>query len=295
MASGCTPAPSSTCNFNAAADLLVTYTDGHRPVITVLIGGQPARMMVDSGAFASFITPHAFDRLNLIASHRIDGTVSGVTGNMQANAFTVQDLMLGPTTVHNDVLIVSNFGAMGKHADSTVDGLIGEDVLEPFDVAYDLPDNRITLFGKPDCLVTEAPWPGDFAVLPFTFAQNRAPLLPLTIDEKSLPAILDSGADSSVIQQAALTQNGISAESISSRVGYGVGINGRVAAVKREEFGSVELGAEDFSDVWLTVADSDPTASVNSLIGEDFLLHHRIFIANSNRTAFIGLTVTSAN
>jgi len=71
----------------------------------------------------------------------------------------------------------------------------------------------------------------------------------------------------------------------------GIGINGRPAHVIEEQFSSVSIGAETYSDPWIMVGDSHASLEIPSLVGEDFLSRHRVFIANSSQTAFIGLTV----
>jgi len=285
-------APISACALIPVADLPVTYTRGHQPVVTVTIGGQPVHMMVDSGAGDSFLTPRAYDRLNLVGTRDFDITSSGVSGNMQDDKVILQDIMLGQTKLHDDVLILSNFGGAEDYGRQGVDGLIGEDVLQPFDIGWDLPDNKITLFAKPDCAQTQAPWPGDYAEESFSFDETLAPALPYEIDGQTIAAVLDSGAYAPLIQQSALSQAGITPQAIAPDKNlHGVGINGRALAVKEEQFSSVTIGAETFSNPWLQVGNSPSDRKILSLLGEDFLSHHRVFIANSNQTAFIGLTV----
>jgi predicted aspartyl protease len=285
-------APVATCGLIPVADLPVTYTSGHRPVVTVTIAGKPVHMLVDSGTADSFLTPRAYDRLNLVGTRDFDIASSGVSGDMQDHKVIMENIMLGQTKLDNDVLILSNFGDVGNADHPGVDGLIGEDVLEPFDVGWDLPDNRITLFAKPTCPPTQTPWPGDYAEVPFTFDETRAPMLPYAVDGQTIPAILDSGAATTLLQQPDLAQAGVKPQAMASDRGLaGIGINGRPAHVIEEQFSSVSIGAETYSDPWIMVGDSHASLEIPSLVGEDFLSRHRVFIANSSQTAFIGLTV----
>jgi len=292
--SGCSPQQSATCTLTDAADLPVTYTQDHLPVVTVTIAGQSVKMLADSGAAFSFITPAAYARLDLVGTYDVQGRISGVSGDMNAGPFIEQSVTLGHVKLRDDVIMVSDFLGSGHDAKQGIDGLIGEDVLEEFNVGWDLPDNKISLYLKPSCTPSQTPWTGDYDVEPFTLTPEYTPSLPYTIDGQTIQAVLDSGAEATAIQLSDLRQAGITPEAQFSDPHFGGrGINGKVISAKWEKFSSVAIGAEEYSNAWLTVVDSTSKASekIPSLIGEEFLAHHRVFIANSSSTAFIGLTV----
>jgi len=284
-------APAPICDFNAAAVLPVTYMSGHRPVVTITIAGQPVRMLVDSGSGSAILTPSAYDRLNLLATGGFELTASGISGDMTVHKTISEDLTIGQTKVDNDPLAIANFGANGPPGHPEVDGLIGEDVLKRFNVAWDLPSNQITLYVKPNCTQAQTPWAGEYAEEPFSESDEQAPLLPYQIDGQNISAMLDSGAAATLLQQTDLDQAGIAPQAVSSKTPRLSGINGRWIAGRYEEFSNAVIGAESISDVWLMVAHTHATNKVPSIIGEDFLANHRVFIDNANHIAYIGLTV----
>jgi len=289
---GCAAQTSPTCQLTDLADLPVSFTPDHIPVVTVQIAGQDVRMMVDSGAFDTIITPRAYARLNLTGTYDVQGRVEGATGEMNIGPFIRQTLTLGHVNFRDDIIMVSDFLTSARDAHFGVEGVIGEDVLQQFNVGWDLPDHKITLYAESACAPTETPWTGDYDIESFNVNSVRSPYMPFAVDGQTIPAILDSGAAETGIKLADLQKAGVSAEAqfTSAHVGI-MGINGKTEAVKREEFSSVTIGAEDFSNIWLTVLNPADSNDIDSAIGEDFLAHHRVFIVNSSRTVFIGLTV----
>jgi len=283
----------STCDFTVAAVMPVTYLPGHIPVVTITIAGHPLRMMVDSGDGDSILTPAAYDRLNLVGTRNFDITASGVSGDMSENKAILEDIMVGQTKLHDDAMIISNFGGNGTPGHPLVDGIIGEDVLSPFNVAWDLPSNQITLFAPSDCAQHQAPWPGDYDVESFTLSDVGAPLLPYQINGQNIQVILDSGAYSTLLQQADLDKAGITPQSVSTSETPNIeGINGKSIPGKFDQFSNVTIGAESFSNVWLQVANTHAAIQIPSVIGEDYLATHRVFIDYANNTAYLGLTMS---
>jgi hypothetical protein len=112
------------------------------------------------------------------------------------------------------------------------------------------------------------------------------------IDGRTLAMILDTGASVSLVKSSSLESNHITAE-----VTPHDGLLGLVAAgnrhvdVKAERFRSIDIGAESFANSWLFVTTSAAPEAADGLLGDDYLLHHRVFIETDSQTAFFGLTV----
>jgi hypothetical protein len=250
-------------------------------------------MIVDSGDGDSILTPAAYDRLNLIGTRDFDITASGVSGDMSEHKAILEDIMVGQTKVHDDAMIISNFAGNGTRGHPLVDGVLGEDVLEPFNVGWDLPSNQITLFAPSNCAQNQAPWPGDYDLENFTLSDEGAPLLPYQIDGQNMKVMLDTGSYATLLQQADLDKAGITPQSVSTSETPNIeGINGKSIHGKLEQFSNVTIGAESFSNIWLHVANTHAAIQINSVIGEDYLATHRVFIDNANNTAYLGLTMS---
>jgi predicted aspartyl protease len=297
LAAGSAAQAQTTCPFAVAADFPVTYVGYHTPVITVQIRGQNVRMEVDTGSAMSFLTTAAYDRLNLSGTYPTKGAyATGVAGTMQLDVVVMQDVKFGAVTMRDTLLGVTDQASVSRHGVPLVDGVIGNDIMRYFDIGLDLPDNHITFYQPQGCAATQTPWTGQFAPLPITrHKETLANTVDYGVDNATLAATIDTGAQSSLIAQAALSRAGIKPEAMPPAhfVVEGIG-SSRLPAVP-EQFSSLTIGAESFSDMWVMVANSPMSQFTDALIGEDYLSTHRVFIANSSDTAFFGLTVQSTN
>jgi predicted aspartyl protease len=277
------------CPFVVAADLPVTYVHHHSPVVTIMIKGMPVTMEVDTGSDESYLTTRAYDRLNLNDTYQgLNGMYGkGVAGPMQINSVTMQDVTLGHVTLRDELLFISDSVGAASHGVPLADGLMGEDIMKSFDIGLDLPDNRIIFYDPPDCAATEPPWAGSYAAVPLT-AHPKVGMSTVDygVDDAVLAAMIDTGAETSLIARTALQRTGIRPAAVQARA-FGIeGVGANKMAARAEEFASITIGAESFADMWVVVADSPISEITDALIGEDYLASHKVFIANSSKTAF---------
>ncbi len=287
---GCAAAPAS-CQFQDAGDLPVTYLRSGTPVVTIMLDGHPERMIVDTGSNISLITSQTYAALEGPNPVNVHVVGSGAGGTFGMDMIVSENMSVGAAQVREKDFYVNDFGVPSHNGKPLADGLIGNDLLRSFDIGFDLPDNRISLFIPQSC-TSGAPWPGDYAVTPFSLAQNHSPAIPYVINNQSLSAVIDSGAYSTFIMQKALTRAGISPQAIySGPLPTTRGMENQIVQQKLEQFNSVTIGAETFSNTWLHVALNSPAAEwADAFLGEDYLAHHLLFIAYSTNTAYLGLT-----
>ena len=122
----------------APVGVVVPYTGG--PVIVdATLNGVALRLLLDTGADRTLISPEAMSRAGFDASRGTPVQIRGVTGEAQAVLVSVPRLDLAGTQVGPVAVIV--------HALSTggADGLLGRDVLNAFTVTVDSASRRATL------------------------------------------------------------------------------------------------------------------------------------------------------
>ena len=122
----------------APVGVVVPYTGG--PVIVdATLNGVALRLLLDTGADRTLISPEAMSRAGFDASRGTPVQIRGVTGDAQAVLVSVPRLDLAGTQVGPVAVIV--------HALSTggADGLLGRDVLNAFTVTVDSASRRATL------------------------------------------------------------------------------------------------------------------------------------------------------
>ena len=122
----------------APVGVVVPYTGG--PVIVdATLNGVALRLLLDTGADRTLISPEAMSRAGFDASRGTPVQIRGVTGDAPAVLVSVPRLDLAGTQVGPVAVIV--------HALSTggADGLLGRDVLNAFTVTVDSASRRATL------------------------------------------------------------------------------------------------------------------------------------------------------
>ncbi len=287
----------TTCPLVLAGALPVTYIDGRMPVITVRIGGKELSMMVDSGSGLSAITVASWQALGGPPFRDLRGSYGiGVGGVVQLNTGLLEDVDTGHAIAKDQAFMVSDLSVMTLRGKKLADGVLGYDFLDNFDIAFDLPDNRISLYFIQHCDSPVAPWAGDFDAE--TLNINRTSLnetIPYEIDDQRLQGMIDSGAYSTLVSQAALDHAGLKPVASLNLAKTGFGVGNLPFSYQIEQFASAAIGAEQFGDVWLRVGGRSLADLADVIVGEDYLWTHRVFISNSTQTALLGLYVPPHN
>lgn len=278
------PFPSSAECKRAALDLPVTIS-GTRALIGAKINGQDVRFVVDSGAFYSMISSATAQEFNLRVTMGPFGlTVRGIGGTTVPQLAIVKDFALADVDIHNVEFLVG-----GSEAGSGGVGLIGQNFLLKWNVEYDLAKGVIRLFRDTDCRKQFLAYWAAKDHLPYTVTsiEKVTPIRPhaivhVYINGQKIRAVFDSGAFKSVLSARAAARAGIKTDSpgvIDGGMTGGIGRNlvrsyiAPFASFKFEDGEEIKNARLRIADIDLDVADM--------LIGADFFLSHRIFVANS--------------
>src|ERR1019366_9344833 len=120
---------------------------GSRAVATVGINGTPVPLMVDSGAFFSFLTDAAVAQLKLQLSRNPGPRVEGITGRVDTHTTTVDKLQLLKGEIPRVEFIVG-----GNEFGAGTMGVMGRNLLSFTDTEYDLAHGVIRfLLPNDDC------------------------------------------------------------------------------------------------------------------------------------------------
>jgi len=278
------------CSITRTPDIPVTMR-GLRPTVRAQINGQDALLIVDSGAFFSFLTPAAVAQYQLRYEGFSGLTVEGVGGPESARVARVRKFtFIGNTW--NDVEFVvagSNFGAEAA-------GILGQNVLHLADVEYDLANGVMRLAKtKGDCKRTAlAYWAEAARKQPSVMDIERADVRhPHTMSVAYLNGVrirvmFDTGAAQSLLTLGVAKQAGITPTSpgvTASGSSWG-GFGHRLIKTWIARFSSFKIGDEEIQHAQLRFGDAE-LGGADMLIGADFFLSHRIYVASSqNRLYF---------
>lgn len=260
----------------------------HRPVATLTLNGTEVPMLVDSGAFFSFLTESTATQLKLpLRRLPEDVQIWGHTGRVQARLTRVEKVGLLGAQLKN-----IEFAVGGNELGSGIMGILGRNILSLADSEYDLAHGVVRLaFPKGECSDTNlAYWAGKAPVVevPLDTGWNRddKPIrLEVRINGKKNLALLDTGAPTTGLTLDAARRAGIDESSLTplGRVGgFGEGLvktwTGHVA--------TFEVGGEKISDSRLRIEDNDQ-ADQAVLMGLDYFLSHRIYVSRLQRKVYI--------
>lgn len=288
------------CKLTQIVELPVTMV-GTRPMITLYINGKPTKFLVDSGSDFGALDTGAAQALGLKAT-LIDEYVRGVGGEVQMQLTTIKSFGLSKDLSLGEVSMLVFPGA----GDSGAVGLVGENLLGLMDIEYDLPHGAIRFFRQSGGGGTNLGYWSDNALeLPLTHTGS----LPISRDRdpgkydpndtdrhvraiaevngQKIVVTFDTGASRSILNQSVAARAGVSPSSPgAAMIGMGGGIGPKLKPEWVAPFDSFSLGGETINHTRLRFGDLNQV-STDMLLGADFFLSHRIFIANSLHKAFI--------
>ena len=133
-----TPGPLPAPTLPVAAGIIIPYTGGPL-VVSASLNGTPLRLIVDTGADRTLISPDAMARAGFDVTQGTAVQIRGVTGDAVATLVSVPRLDLAGTRVGPVAVVVHAL------AGQSVDGLLGRDVLDAFTVTVDAASERAIL------------------------------------------------------------------------------------------------------------------------------------------------------
>jgi len=283
------PAAHAACQITRYAELPVTM-QGLRPVVTGSLNGVEGEFLTDTGAFFSMISQATAERLKLRPQPlpgRIE--VRGASGTAPVGLVTIKELSLnGFGSGHKvDFLVGGNAVMQGLL------GIIGQNVIGQADTEFDLAGGAIRLFHTKDCKETNlAYWHGKdpVAIVPIRELTPAQPQLvgDVMLNGVKIAVLLDSGAERSMLDFKAARRAGIKLDGPEVQAG-GVleGINGKSFETWLTHFDSLDIDGELIRNARLRIADVEVPAGADMVLGADFFLSHRIYVATSLRRVFI--------
>jgi tetratricopeptide (TPR) repeat protein/predicted aspartyl protease len=275
------------CMFGKIVEFPITMVD-LRPQMTAKINGTDVRLMVDSGAFFSIISPASAAELNLSTRSPFGFYVRGVNGNASASITKVKEFTIPGVTLHDIEFIVA-----GSQIDRGSVGVLGQNVLHYADVEYDLAQGVIRLMRQEGCgnKVSLAYWVGKSGV-PYSDisiesrGRTASAIGHASINGTDIRVLFDSGAYVSTLTLKAAARAGIRPDSPGVVAGGMTGGFGRnMTPSYIAPFASFKMGDEEIRHTRLRIADLD-LGDADMLIGPDFFLSHRIYVANSQQKLY---------
>jgi hypothetical protein len=136
-----TPGPQQAPPTPAATGVEIPYTGGPL-VVDASLNGVPLRLVLDTGADRTLISPAAMARAGLDVTGGTPVQIRGVTGEAVAPLVLVSRLDVGGTRVGPVAVVVHVLPGQ------SADGLLGRDVLDAFTLTVDAATQRAILLPR---------------------------------------------------------------------------------------------------------------------------------------------------
>ena len=290
-----TAAMAGGCQLQHLGDLPVDM-QGARPLVWMKINGAKARFMLDTGSYYSSISSDAAAQYQLrVTSIPGQGVhaVRGVGGDARARVTTVKSFgILGASIPNLQFLVIDqNFGGAG---------LLGQNVLRFSDVEYDLANGTLRFFKPINCehqalayWAVSTPYSSvDLQAMDALEPHLRATAM---VNGHSITVMFDTGFPRSTLSVDAAARAGISLNGPGvTFLGLTGGIGPASSKLWSATLDTFQLGGEKVQHARLLIADLDPQHRVGEVgdempdmvLGEDFFLSHRIYVAYSQRKLY---------
>lgn len=291
-----TAVAAANCQLQQLGSLPVDM-QGLRPLVWTKINGVTARFALDSGSFYSTIwrDSAAEYQLPVTSMPGDDYYITGTGGNQKASVATVKSFEFMGLPIRNIQFLVIDQTFAYDYV-----GLIGQNVLRLSDVEYDLANGIVRFFKPVGC--ESRPLAYWAVSTPYT-AVDLGPIDAIQdhlvatamINGKRMTVYFDTGAPRSYLSLPAAERAGITPDSAGvTFLGLTGGLGPGSNKVWSAPVDSFQLGGEKVQHTHLLISDLDPAHQVGQvgdempdmLLGEDFFLSHRIYVAYGQRKLY---------
>lgn len=252
---------------------------------TIGINGHDVRMLLDTGSFENVLTAGTAARLGLRPDLDHSGAIVGIGGEEATASVLANDVQLG--RMRGKQLRFATVRSMPILQGLRPDGILGMNFLADFDMDIDLPGRDISLFrATKACNRAAVTLSGDLYTTPLiNSGREFSPAIDVTIGGATLRAVIDSGAQRSVIFSDAAESAGIArqagprAPTHVSR-GFGSSLSYSFSYVLPE----MQVGTAEISNLKFEVLDHSIGDGTKLLLGADFLQKVHVWISRSSNT-----------
>jgi tetratricopeptide (TPR) repeat protein len=280
-------ARAASCRLERLPDIPVTM-NGLLPTVHARINGADALFVADSGAFFNFVSPAAVREFQLRIDNSFAGlNVQGVGGVERAQIAWAKTFAIAGMTTPSVPFVVAGSGFGGAV------GLLGQNLFRVADVEYDLANGVIRLVRPKDCKDTPlAYWAAEahkpYSVIDIALADAQQPQTKSVayLNGTKIHVLFDTGSPVSTLTLDAARRAGVTPASPGVvEGGPAWGIGHKVSKTWIARFSSFKLGDEEIDHAKLRFGDL-ALLDADMLMGVDFFLSHRIYVASSQRKLY---------
>ena len=282
-------AGSGDCKLGILLQVPITMGGSFKPMADAKINGHDVTLLIDSGAFYSMLSPSTAAEFGLRLEPVPWLTLNGIGGGTVNPKLANATLTLGGVTIPRKL----EFLVGGNEIGGGARGALGQNILRIADVEYDLANGAIRLMKPEGNCKSMRPvyWakPDEpYSVMDIRWATPQEPFTTGVgyLNGSKIRVMFDTGSWASLLSLHAASRAGIKTDSpgvVPSGVSYGVGPGGVRTWIA--PFQSFKIGDEEIRNTHLRIGDID-LSEADMLIGADFFLSHRVYVASSERKLY---------
>ena len=280
-----TVAEATSCAEKPLAAVTVA-TLNRTPIVTLFANSKPVVLLLDTGAISTVLTPDAVKRIGATAPRiEFQRQINGISGTMRTNEVELSNFVLGGLSLAWRRVDVAPIHTPQLFS-IPLDGLLGADILSTFDVDLDLNHHAMTLHRKGSC-ATAPPWTGAYAAIKTGRSPNDHLFFPVQLDGHKVTAIIDSGAQLSVVTTQIARSLGVDDAALASdRAITTRGVTNEQLSSHVHRFKELIVGGEAIRDPNLLVTDAR-LKDADIVLGADFLSSHRVWLSYDSFRIFL--------
>jgi len=284
LLSGCATSPEGACKLAWRADLPIDPRD-NLIFVGAMFNDHAANLLMDTGAERTTLTEAAVARLHLRRDLQHPSSSVGIGGTSASYEALPDDFAVGVFRLPVDRVKVATF-ALPEIGGIQPDGLLGADILLAFDLDIDLPARRLTIYRARPCADSRPPWTVPYSSVEGVAMWRDRLMVPLTVNGADGRAVLDTGAQSTVIRPEFAARGGVTRAMLENDPSRTMrGASREQASSRLHRFDTVQIGTQIAHGVLLPVAEL-PSGQEDALIGGDFLRGRRIWLSAASHQMF---------
>ena len=251
------------------------------------MNGTTENFLLDTGAERTVVGLQAADRLHVARDEWVSTDMQGAGGRDRRRLGRPASLTLAGIPLHRHTVAADNSVVIGPIPDQIegkpVAGLLGEDMLSPFDLDLDIAAGTLTLYDVAGCSGRFLPWRGAYVAIPAWRPVRNILAVPVRVGSVTLQAMLDSGALRSTITLPGMIQLGLDGGGTGRVAGFGAG----TVAAHLQAFSAVQVGPLPAAPLEMVVAPIRTLRSLGALLGADWLGGRRVWISWATDQVFV--------
>ncbi len=278
-------AAAEDCRPQRRAELAVTPA-GNVPLATLNINGAATTFLLDTGAERTILTAAAAKRLRIEPHYEYPRRMQSLHGAVSSGDARLRTVELGGMRLDDFRILVASV-TLPSLAGRSIDGLLGADFLNGFEVDLDLPHSRLTLYEKASCAMAAPPWTQPFIRIAVNRSLHDRLFFPVSLDGRRLAALVDTGAQLTALDAESAAQLGIRpADLARDPVAKLRGVASEVVMSRAHRFSRLDIGGEVVRDLVIVVTRLG-LQDADLVLGADFLRNRRIWLSYGSHQIFL--------